>query len=105
MSRVLIPLTVLDVGVRATIGSINGVVSVCDPVQRREAVLVSSRVGGTDGTEHGGTNSALPAYIDSGAGAGETGANTGLLTAGAVALVAAAATGWIVVSRRRGDDH
>ncbi|MDH6280876.1 DUF7507 domain-containing protein [Prescottella agglutinans] len=48
-----------------------------------------------------GSNSAQGARIDSGAGAGETGINTGLLVAGGLSLLAALGTGWVVLARRR----
>ncbi|WP_430334725.1 DUF7507 domain-containing protein [Rhodococcus sp. ACT016] len=48
-----------------------------------------------------GTNSAQGARIDSGAGAGESGMNTGLLAAGGVVLVAALAVGGVILRRRR----
>ncbi|WP_433608315.1 DUF7507 domain-containing protein [Prescottella agglutinans] len=53
------------------------------------------------GNGQSGANSAQGARIDSGAGAGESGMNTGLLAAGGVVLLAALATGGVILVRRR----
>ncbi|MCA1005595.1 DUF11 domain-containing protein [Rhodococcus hoagii] len=57
--------------------------------------------GNQAGSNQSGNATAQGARIDSGAGAGESGVDTGLLAAGGVVLVAALAVGGTILARRR----